>query len=91
MGVRSRVWLVELAAGVLAALMIGLPTVMFPSPFFVRMTPVRTPDCAIWLATAALLGPLIGTYVAAGAAGAPAGDERGRGRTLAARGRVSRV
>jgi len=88
MGVRSRFWLVELAAGVLAALMIGLPTVMFPSPFFVRMTPVRTPDYAMWLATAALLGPLIGTYVAAGA---PAGDDRGRGRTLAARGRVSRV
>lgn len=69
MAVRSRFWLVALAAGLLAALMIGLPTVMFPSPFFVRMTPVRTQDYVIWLATAALLGPLIGTYVAPGAAG----------------------
>jgi hypothetical protein len=67
---RERFWLVSVAGGALAAVAIGLPTVMVPSPFFVRMTPVRPLDYAFWLASAALLGPLLATYVAPGAGGA---------------------
>lgn len=70
---RRRFWLVAAAGGALAALAIGLPTVMFPSPFFVRMTPVRSLDYVFWLLSAALLGPLIATYVVPGAIGRGSG------------------
>src|SRR5262245_63470348 len=43
---------------------------MLPSPFFVRMTPVRPLDYVFWCASAALLVPLLATYVAPRAGGA---------------------
>lgn len=68
-----------LADGALRTLMIALPTVMFPSRFFVSRRLVRTKDGVIWLATAALLGPRIGTYVAPGAASRPLAATGGDG------------
>lgn len=43
----------------------GLPTEMFDTPLFVRMTPVRWWDYPFWVAGAALVGLLAATYVAA--------------------------
>jgi hypothetical protein len=73
---QARFWLVALAGAVVAAVVSGLPTVMFPNPFFVRMTPVRPLDYVFWLASAALLGPLLASYVVPGAVG-PLGARRG--------------
>ena len=43
----------------------GLPTEMFDTPLFVRMTPVRWWDYPFWVAGAVLVGLLAATYVAA--------------------------
>ena len=55
--------LASLALAVPAALIVGLPTAIVPSSVFVRMTPVRPLDWVLWLASAALAGALLATYV----------------------------
>jgi cytochrome bd-type quinol oxidase subunit 2 len=60
-----------LAAAVLAALLIGIPTDVVPNPWFTRMTPVRVLDIVFLVATAALTGALVATYVAPGSRRAP--------------------
>src|SRR4051794_13036787 len=62
-GRRPAFWLIALVAGVGTAIVVGLPTVLIPSPFFLRMTPVRPLDYVLWLATALLTGPLVAMYV----------------------------
>jgi len=61
-GVRG--WLVALLATVAAAVVTGIPTVMFENPWFVRMTPVRPQDVVVWVASALLIGLIAGTYAA---------------------------
>lgn len=52
-----------IGAALIAAAATGLPTVMYPSTLFVRMTPVRPMDYLFWVASALLLGLLLATYV----------------------------
>ena len=42
-----------------AALLIGLPTVLIPNPFFTRMTPTSLQDYVIWGISIALIGPVM--------------------------------
>ena len=60
-----RRYLAALAAGLGWLFLSGLPTEMFDTPLFVRMTPVRWWDYPFWAAGAALVGLLAATYVAA--------------------------
>jgi len=59
---RPTFWLVAIAAGIATAVIIGLPTVLIPSPLFARMTPVRPLDYVFWVTTAVLAGLLTATY-----------------------------
>lgn len=58
-----RYWLVALAAAVVTALALGIPTDIVPNPWFTRMTPTGTDQYVFWILTSALTGALIGTYV----------------------------
>jgi predicted membrane protein len=42
-----------------AALLIGLPTVLIPNRFFIRMTPTSPQDYVIWVISVALIGPVM--------------------------------
>ncbi len=57
-----RGWLVAAVGAVAALILIGIPTAIIDSPFFVRMIPTRTQDYAIWVATAVLAGLIVGTF-----------------------------
>lgn len=67
-----RGWLVAAGAALATLLAVGLVTAIIENPLFVRMTPVRPQDYAIWLASGLLVGLIIGTFVGP----APAGDGR---------------
>ncbi len=58
-------YLVATVAGLGWLFLSGLPTEMFDTPLFVRMTPVRWWDYPFWVAGAVLVGLLAATYVAA--------------------------
>lgn len=60
-GVRG--WLVAAGGGIGAALLMGIPTVMFENPWFQRMTPTRPRDYVFWIVSSILLGLIAGTYV----------------------------
>lgn len=62
----ARRWLVALLAASVAALAIGIPTGVVPTPFYTRMTPVTWWDYPLWFASSALVGLIVGTYVRAG-------------------------
>jgi hypothetical protein len=70
----ARHWLVVAVAAVLAALVLGVPTDLVPTPLFRRMSPVAWWDYPIWAASAALAGLIAATYVAPG--GVAAGREK---------------
>ncbi|MFP4635938.1 MAG: hypothetical protein ACLFRD_08755 [Nitriliruptoraceae bacterium] len=59
-----------IAGAAAVALAIGLPTVMIPNPIFSRMIPVQWWNYPVWIATAALSGLLLATYVREGDAAA---------------------
>jgi hypothetical protein len=61
-----RRWAAAAAGAVVVALAIGLPTEMIPNPMFTRMMPVLWWNYPVWLATAALSGLLLATYVREG-------------------------
>lgn len=63
-----RRWGAAIVGAVAVALAIGLPTVMIPNPVFSRMIPVQWWNYPVWIATAALSGLLLATYVREGAA-----------------------
>ncbi|MEU0171427.1 hypothetical protein ABZ214_39275 [Streptomyces iakyrus] len=58
-----RRWLVAAAVTVLAALVIGVPTGVVPSPFYTRMTPVLWWNYPVWAVSSVLEGLLVATYV----------------------------
>lgn len=58
-----RYWLAVGPAAVVAALVIGVPTVLIPTPFFTRMTPATPMDYALWMLTSLLLGLVAATYL----------------------------
>ncbi|GAA1909202.1 hypothetical protein GCM10009716_18940 [Streptomyces sodiiphilus] len=55
--------LVALAAAVLTAVLIGVPTAVVPSPLFDRMTPVEWWNIPVLAATSLLAGVLLASYV----------------------------
>lgn len=75
----SRRWLVALAATVAAALAMGTPTGVVPTPLYSRMTPVTWWDRPILALSALLVGLLAASYVRVGPQ--PQSTE-GAGRTL---------
>ncbi len=72
-------YLVATVAGLGWLFLSGLPTEMFDTALFVRMTPVRWWDYPFWVAGAVLVGLLVSTYVAApdpeDVGGAPGGAQ----------------
>ena len=61
-----RRWAVAVAVALLAALVIGVPTGVVPSPFYTRMTPVLWWNYPVWIASSVLEGLLVATYVRVG-------------------------
>ena len=59
----TRGWFVAAAAGFTTLLVVGVVTAIVDNPLFVRMTPVRAQDYAIWLASGLLMGLIAGTFV----------------------------
>lgn len=59
-GLRS--WLIVAIGGIITLILIGIPSAIIDNPFFDRMTPVRTQDYIIWLATGLLAGLVAGTF-----------------------------
>lgn len=57
-----RGWLAAALGGLAALILIGIPTAIIDNPFFIRMTPVRAQDYAIWVVTALLAGLIAGTF-----------------------------
>jgi hypothetical protein len=66
---------VAVVAAIIAAMVIGIPTGVVPSPFYRRMTPVTWWDYPIWAASSVLVGLTAATYVRVG--GAPASMSQG--------------
>lgn len=54
---------VALLTTVVVAVVIGVPTVLIPNPWFVRDVPVQAWSYPVWAATAVLSGVLAATYV----------------------------
>lgn len=65
----ARGWLVAAAAGFATLLVVGIVTAIIDNPLFVRMTPVRAQDWAIWLASGVLVGLITGTFIGPASAG----------------------
>lgn len=74
----QRFWLVA-AAGTLASLLVlGIPSVVIPNPFFIRMLPTEPVNVAVWVLSAPLIGLILATYVAKpSASGFVPGADRG--------------
>lgn len=60
-----RHWAVTAGGAALTALAVGIPTGIIHTPFYTRMTPVLWWNYPVWIATALLLGLILGTYIAA--------------------------
>ncbi|MEU3550893.1 hypothetical protein [Streptomyces longwoodensis] len=67
-----RRWLVAAAVAVVAALVIGVPTGVVPTPFYTRMTPVLWWNYPVWAISSVLEGLLVATYVRSRTAMLPA-------------------
>ncbi|WP_328690292.1 hypothetical protein OHA74_14085 [Streptomyces phaeochromogenes] len=82
----ARRWMVAAAVTVIAALVIGVPTGVVPTPFYTRMTPVLWWNYPVWLVSSVLEGLLVATYVRIGPADVPAAGPPERPRTARALG-----
>jgi hypothetical protein len=59
----ARGWFVAAAAGFATLLVVGLVPAIIDNPLFIRMTPVRAQDYAIWLTSGVLVGLVTGTFI----------------------------
>ncbi|MGW3107562.1 hypothetical protein [Streptomyces sp. NPDC001100] len=59
----ARRWAVAAAVTAIAALAIGVPTGVVPTPFYTRMTAVLWWNYPVWLVSSVLEGLLVATYV----------------------------
>jgi hypothetical protein len=59
----ARRWLVAGLVTVVAALVIGVPTGVVPTPFYTRMTPTVWWNYPVWAVSALLVGLTAATYV----------------------------
>lgn len=62
LGFRPRGWAIAVLGLAGSLLLLGIPTGIIETPFFVRMTPVRLQDYIVWSATAILVGFIAGTF-----------------------------
>ena len=74
----ARRYVVAIAAGLGWLFLSGLPTEMFDTPLFTRMTPVVWWDYPFWIAGAVLVGLLTGTYVSDRAGDRTGGSQQGK-------------
>lgn len=58
-----RQWLAASVSAVVTALVMGLATALIDNPVFVRMIPTPWWAYPVWIASAVLLGLIVGTYV----------------------------
>ena len=58
----ARANLYALVGGVVAALVIGLPTVLIPNPVFGRSVPTRPIDYVFWIITIVLIAAIAASY-----------------------------
>jgi hypothetical protein len=58
-----RRWLAAVLGAVATALLVGVPTRLVPTPLFTRMVAITWWSWPVWVATAALGGLLVATYV----------------------------
>lgn len=54
-----RFWGLSILCALGSGLLIGIPTVLIPNPFFIRMTPTSGQDYLIWAISSALLGTVL--------------------------------
>lgn len=64
----ARRWAVAAAVTAIAAIVIGVPTGVVPTPLYTRMTPVLWWNYPVWLVSSVLEGLLVATYVRMGPA-----------------------
>ncbi|HET9078993.1 MAG TPA: hypothetical protein VFO01_00525 [Trebonia sp.] len=64
----ARRWVAAVLAAIATALLIGIPTVLIPTPVFGRSVPVQWWSYPVLAATAVLSGLIFATYVDTGAA-----------------------
>lgn len=64
-----RGWIFFFLGAAVAMLLIGTLAAIFDNPYFTRMTPVRTQDYVIWIATGLMVGLVAGTYGVTSAGG----------------------
>ena len=69
-----RRWLVAAVAGVLAAVVIGVPTGVVETSFYTRMTATTWWDYPVWALSATLVGLISATYVGDRAPATPRRD-----------------
>ena len=81
---QPRRWLAAIVVGVLAALVMGVPTGIVHTSFYTRMTPVTWWNYPVWAVSALLVGLIAATYVRAGGTrmSAPDRSRRTIGATL---------
>lgn len=60
-------WVVAGTATVASALVVGIPTGIIATPWYVRMTPVLWWNYPVWAATAVVSGLIVATYLRTGA------------------------
>lgn len=58
-----RFMITAIAAIILVALALGIPTDIVPNPWFVRMTPAETGNYVFWVGSSLMTGVLVATYV----------------------------
>ena len=63
----ARRWVAAALAAIAAALIIGVPTVLIPTPVFARSVPVQWWGYPVLAATAVLSGLIFATYIRTGA------------------------
>ncbi len=74
----GRRWAAAGFATLAVAVLIGVPTVLIPNPFFGRDIPTEPWNYPVWLLAAALTGLLVATYVRPGrSASSPTATEEG--------------
>ncbi|MFI9585944.1 hypothetical protein ACIHCQ_29815 [Streptomyces sp. NPDC052236] len=82
----ARRWAVAAVVTVIAAIVIGVPTGVVPTPFYTRMTPTLWWNYPAWLGSSVLEGLLVATYVRVGPARSAETEGQERPRTARALG-----
>ncbi len=82
LGLDGRFWLTALAATAASFAILGIPTAVFPNPWFVRMTPTEPFNVATMLLSAPLMGVLTATYLSRPTGVSSASAERGGRATI---------